>query len=42
MSLLEKIKMFVSNEELLFDFIDVIKKIHKIQQCDDDCDFNFF
>lgn len=42
MHLLEIIKLFISNEELLFEFIKAIKKIHKIEQCDDGSELIFF
>ena len=42
MHLLEIIKLFISNEELLFEFIKAIRKIHKIEQCDDGSELIFF
>lgn len=42
MSLLEKIKAFVSNEKLMLEFIDLTNIILKIESCDEGCEFKVF
>ena len=42
MSLLEKIKVFVSNEDLLSEFIDTINKILKIEAWVKGCELKNF
>ena len=38
----EIVRAFVSNEELMFEFIDSINNILKIGNCDDGCQFKTF
>lgn len=42
MSVLEKIIVFVSKEEVMFEFIDSINNILKIENSDDGCEFKTF
>lgn len=42
MSVLEKIKAFVSNEKLMLEFIDLINIILKIGSCDEGREFKIF
>ena len=42
MSLLEKIKVFLSNEDLLSEFIDTINKILKIEAWVKGCELKKF
>ena len=42
MSVLEKIKVFVSDTELMLEFIDSVNTIVRIESCNKGCVFKFF